>query len=287
MISGDTPPILQLRSATLGFGDRTLWSDLDLQVHPGELIAVLGGNGTGKSSLLKTILGQVPLRSGSAEFLGEPIRRGNRRIGYIPQQKLAEDGTPLRGRDLIALGLDGHRWGIALPTRARRVSVDALVRVVGAERFARTPIAQASGGEQQRLRVGQALAGDPRLLLCDEPLLSLDISYQRTISELIDRERLARNIGVLFVTHDINPVLPMVDRVLYLGDGSFRVGTPDEVMRSDVLSELYSTPIDVIRNRGRIIVVGAPDAPHGHPDGPHVLHDDSHDPQHEHPGAHA
>ena len=257
-------PVLRIRDARLAFGDRVLWDGLDLDVAPGEFVAVLGANGSGKSSLLKSILGLSPLSSGTIEFASEPVGRGDRRIGYVPQQKLAEDSTPLRARDLVALGLDGHRWGLGLPSRARRAKVDQLLEAVGATAYGRVPVASLSGGEQQRLRIGQALAGDPRLLLCDEPLLSLDLAHQRGVSELIDRERRARRTGVLFVTHDINPVLGMVDRVLYLAEGRFRIGTPDEVLQSSVLSELYGSPVDVISTRGRIIVVGTPDDPHGH-----------------------
>ena len=261
--------ILRLQGATLGFGDHLLWEGLDIEVRRGEFIAVLGANGTGKTSLLKVILGQMPLRAGRAEFLGGTIRRaGHRRIGYIPQQQLATEGVPLRGQDLIALGVDGHHWGLPLPSRRRRQKVDALVSAVGAERYRRSALATLSGGEQQRLRVGQALAGDPVLLLCDEPLLSLDLTHQRLISELIDANRRARNLAVLFVTHDINPVLDMVDRVLYLANNQFRIGTVDEVLRSEVLSDMYGSSVDVIRTPGRIIVAGAPDASSAEHHGP-------------------
>ncbi|QDZ16863.1 ABC transporter ATP-binding protein [Humibacter ginsenosidimutans] len=273
--------VLSLRDATLGFADRTLWSGLDLDVHAGEFIAVLGANGSGKTSLLKVILGQQRLQAGSVDFLGEPVTRGNRRIGYIPQQKLADEGTPLRARDLVGLGVDGHRWGVPWPSKKRRERIEDLLDAVGATPYAKVPISMLSGGEQQRLRVGQALAGDPRLLLCDEPLLSLDLTHQRGVSELIDRHRRERQLGVLFVTHDINPVLDLVDRVLYLAGGTFRIGTPDQVLRSEVLSELYGSPVDVIRTRGRIVVVGTSDAPGGHPDGPHAHHDEHHDPEHD------
>ena len=259
-----TDPVLSFRGAELALGGRVLWSGLDLDVQPGEFVAVLGANGSGKTSLLKTVLGQHALSAGSLEFLGEPVRHGDRRIGYVPQQRLADEGTPLRGRDLVGLGVDGHRWGFALPSRARRARVDALLASVGAEHYARAPIASLSGGEQQRLRIGQALAGAPRLLLCDEPLLSLDLRAQGAVSRLIDRHRREAGFGVLFVTHDVNPVLGMVDRVLYLAGRRFRIGTPDEVLRSDVLSELYGSPVDVIRAQGRVVIVGAPDESHAH-----------------------
>ncbi|CAM5434628.1 metal ABC transporter ATP-binding protein [Leifsonia shinshuensis] len=257
---GERDVVLSLRHAALGFGDRTLWSGLDLDVHAGEFVAVLGPNGSGKTSLLKTILGQQALDSGNIVLEGRPVRRGDRRIGYIPQQKLIPAGTPMRARDLVALGVNGHRWGLPIPNRADREQVEQLIDSVGARRYADTPVGSLSGGEQQRLRVAQALAGDPALLLCDEPLLSLDLQHQRGVSELIDRRRRDHGSAVVFVTHDVNPVLGMVDRVLYLAGGRFRTGTPDEVLRSEVLTDLYGTPVDVIRSRGRIVVVGIPDA---------------------------
>ena len=252
-------PVLSLRAATLSFGDRQLWRNVNLEVQPGEFLAVLGPNGTGKTTLLKTILGQQKLSSGTIEFLGEPVTHGSRRIGYIPQQKLLEQGTPLRARDLVAFGINGHRWGLPIDSRAVRQQVDGILESVGATEYANVPVSTLSGGEQQRVRVGQAIAGTPSLLLCDEPLISLDLHHQRQVSELIDEQRRAINTAVVFVTHDVNPILGMVDRVLYLAGGRFRVGTPDEVLRSEVLSYMYDTPVEVIRSRGRIIVLGAPE----------------------------
>jgi zinc/manganese transport system ATP-binding protein len=254
-----TSPVLEISGGSLGFGGRTLWSGLDLQVRPGEFLAVLGPNGSGKTSLLKTILGSQRLDSGTARLAGREIRRGDRRVGYIPQQKLIPAGTPLRGRDLVALGVNGHRFGLPVTRRGERERVDALLADVGAEDYAQQPVGTLSGGEQQRLRVGQALAGDPVLLLCDEPLLSLDLHHQRGVSELIDRRRRTHGTAVVFVTHDVNPVLDVVDRILYLAGGRFLQGTPEEVLRSEVLSELYGTPVDVIRSHGRVIVVGVPE----------------------------
>jgi zinc/manganese transport system ATP-binding protein len=252
-------PVLALTAAGLAFGERTLWHNLNLQVAPGEFLAVLGPNGSGKTSFLKTILGQQALTSGTVELLGRPVTRGSARIGYVPQQKLLERGTPLRARDLVALGVDGQRWGLPVPSRAVRRRVDEVLDAVGATAYANVPVAMLSGGEQQRIRVGQSIAAHPRLLLCDEPLLSLDLHHQRTVSELIHDQRTQHGTSVVFVTHDVNPVLPFVDRVLYLAGGRFRVGTPDEVLRSEVLSYMYDTPVEVIRSRGRVAVLGAPE----------------------------
>lgn len=253
-------PVVRLDAARMSFGDRTLWQGLDLEIAPGEFVAVLGPNGSGKTSLLKVLLGQLALSSGRADIAGSPARAGNPDIGYVPQQKTIDAGVQLRGVDLVGLGVDGHRWGLGLRGRAeRRRKVAAAIADVGAEKFAGAPLETLSGGEQQRLRVAQALVGDPQVLLCDEPLLSLDLANQRLVSELIDRRRRTHHTAVLFVTHEINPILPLVDRVLYLVDGKFRIGTPDEVMTSAVLSELYRTEVDVLRVRGRLVVVGTGD----------------------------
>ena len=255
--------VLALRDAELSYGVRRLWSHLDLDVAPGEFVAVLGPNGAGKTSLLRTVLGQQRLTSGTMSFLGQPVRRGHRKIGYIPQQRLMDAGTPLRARDMIAQGVTGSRWGVLPASRAERARVDRILDEVGATAFADAPVAELSGGEQQRTRVGQAIAADPALLLCDEPLISLDLRHQRGVTELIDRQRRQRDAAVLFVTHDVNPILDVVDRVLYIAGGRFRIGSPDEVLRTDVLSDLYGTPVDVVRTMGRIVIVGANDA-HDH-----------------------
>jgi zinc/manganese transport system ATP-binding protein len=249
---------VSLRGARLSYGDRVLWDGLDLEVRPGEFLAVLGPNGSGKTSLLRVLLGLQPLSGGTVEINGRPPGRGDRRIGYVPQQRSLEPTLTLRGRDLVGLGLDGHRWGTGLRGRSeRRARVDEVLAAVGATDYGNVPVGLLSGGEQQRLRVAQALVGDPDVLLCDEPLLSLDLAHQRVVSELIDARRRAADTAVLFVTHEINPVLHLVDRVLYLVDGRFRIGPPSEVMTSETLSELYRTPVEVVRVRNQIIVVGA------------------------------
>jgi len=197
---------------------------------------------------------------------------GNRRIGYIPQQRPLPRDTPLRGRDLIALGVDGHRFGLPLPRKGDKQRIEALIDAVGARDFADRPVGLLSGGEQQRLRTGQALADDPRLLLCDEPLTSLDLANQQAVVGLIDRHRRETGAAVLLVTHDINPVLGKVDRILYLTNGRFTLGTPDEVLNSRVLTDLYGAPVFVLRAGDRLVVVGAPDAEasHHHHEGEHA-----------------
>jgi zinc/manganese transport system ATP-binding protein len=191
---------------------------------------------------------------------GAAPRRGSNTIGYIPQQKGFDRDLPLRGTDLVRLGLDGHRWGVGLPSPARRHRIGLAIDAVGARRFADAPIGRLSGGEQQRLRIAQALIGNPKLLLCDEPLLSLDIKHQAEVVHSLDRQRRISGVAVMFVTHEINPILPVVDRVLYLVGTRWAIGTPDEVLTSGVLSELYQTTVEVLRAQGRIVIVAAPEA---------------------------
>ncbi len=260
-----SPLPLRIMAAALSRSGHELWRGLNLELQPGELVAVLGPSGAGKTTLLRAVLGLERLSAGSIEALGAPVRRaGNRRIGYIPQQRPLPRHTAMRGRDLVRLGVDGHRFGFPVRRRGDRERVQTLIDAVGATAFADRPVGLLSGGEQQRLRVGQALADEPGLLLCDEPLTSLDLANQRDVIDLIDRYRTASGAGVLLVTHDINPVLEKVDRILYLTGGRFTLGSPDEVLTSETLTALYGTPVHVARVGGRLVVVGAPDSDADH-----------------------
>jgi zinc/manganese transport system ATP-binding protein len=259
-------PVIELDDAALSYGNRVLWSGLTLQIQPGEFVAVLGPNGSGKTSLLKVLLGLVPVTSGSVRVAGRPVHRGNPQIGYIPQHRGLSAQIPLRARDLVRLGIDGHQWGPPWPSRAKNRQVDDLLAQVGASAYAHVPVSRLSGGEQQRLRVAHALATDPSVLLCDEPLLSLDLRHQHSVVELMDRRRRSRDTSIVFVTHEINPILGVTDRVLYITHGAFRLGSVDEVMTSETLSELYQADIEVIRRGRRLIVVGADEGEHQHHD---------------------
>ncbi|MFE7766478.1 metal ABC transporter ATP-binding protein [Streptomyces sp. NPDC057438] len=264
--------VVSLRGAALAYGDRVLWQGLDLDVRPGEFLAVLGPNGSGKTSFVRALLGQRQLSAGTLTVLGRPPRNGSRHIGYVPQQATLSAHAMLRARDLVRFGIDGHGFGLRLRTGAVRQRVDEVLESVGAAAYADVPVGLLSGGERQRVRIGQALATDPRILLCDEPLLSLDLHHQRAVTELVAARRRSHGTAVIFVTHEINPVLGLVDRVLYLARGGYRIGTPDEVLTSEALSQLYGTQVDVVRVRNRITVMGVPDEvaePPHHPELPH------------------
>jgi zinc/manganese transport system ATP-binding protein len=264
------PVVAQLQGARAVLGGRNIWSGVDATIYAGEFVAILGPNGVGKSTLLKAILGLVPLSAGTVRLLGRAPGQANQEIGYLPQRRSFDPALRIRGVDVVRLGLDGHRWGVPLPgrrSREARQRVDELVRLVGAAEYAYRPIGELSGGEQQRLLIAQALARRPRLLLLDEPLDSLDLPNQAAVAALIGEISRSEQIAVMMVAHDVNPILPYLDRVIYLGKGGAACGTPAEVITTDTLTRLYGTPIDVLTAKdGRLIVVGQPEAPAHHTD---------------------
>ncbi len=244
---------ISLRGASLRFGHQVIWENLDLDVAPGECLAILGPNGAGKTTLLKVLLGLLPLSAGTVTIDGKPPRQGSPQIGYLAQQRVFDRDLPIRGLDLVQFGVDGHRLG--LPWTRRR-QVDAIIAAVGAAPYAAAPVGTLSGGQQQRLRIAQALAGLPRLLLCDEPLLSLDPASQHAIVALFSRYHREHGTTVVFVTHEITPVAGLVDRVLYVAAGRWAAGAPEDVMTTGTLSALYGSHIDVLNVHGRIVVAG-------------------------------
>ena len=262
----DGAPAVRLTGAALFVGGRLLWSELDLAVLPGEFVAVLGANGSGKTSLLRVLLGRQPLRAGTVEVLGRAPNGGSSGIGYVPQRAVGDAAGQIRARDLVRMGLDGERFGPRPPwstaERLARERVSAALASVGATSFADEPIGMLSGGEFQRVRVAQAVVSEPRLLLCDEPLTALDVRHQQEIAALIDRQRWSADTAVLFVTHEINAVLPYADKVLYLANGRFRLGTPDEVITTESLSALYGSPVEVLRAGGRVAILAAASGDH-------------------------
>jgi len=249
--------VLSLRGVRLILGGRTIQEDMSFTIGDGEFIAVLGPNGAGKSTLLKALLGLIRPAAGRVDVLGGAPGKGNSRIGYVPQFRAIESDMTLRGREVVRFGLDGHLWGPGWPSRSRNARIDRVLQEVDAVDLAEQPIGRLSGGERQRLLIAQALLTDPRLLLLDEPLANLDISREQEIISLVRRICRSRGVAVMFVTHDINPLLPDVDRVLYLAGGHCAIGTPQEVITTECLSALYGSPVEVVQALGRVFVVGA------------------------------
>lgn len=267
---------IQLRNAAASMGGRTVWSGVDLSVRPGEFVAVLGSNGSGKSTLLKAILGLVQTAPGTVSVLGGSAGAANREIGYLPQRHGFDSTLPIRGVDLVRLGLDGARWGVPLPlgrgrsgrsgARARsKERVREAIELVDASAYAERPLGELSGGEQQRILIAQALVRRPRILMLDEPLDSLDLPNQAAVSALVQRICRIENVAVLLVAHDVNPLLSYLDQVIYLAGGHALQGAVEDVITGPKLSELYGVEIEVLSTRdGRLVVVGQPEAPHVH-----------------------
>lgn len=265
---------IELNNVTLAFSGRVVLSNIALAIRDDEFVGVLGPNGSGKTTLMRAILGLVAPRTGSIRVLGRPVAAGNPSVGYMPQTRGMLGTMRLSGWDFVASGANGHRWGLPLSGLAGRREVAWALEMVQATDLARRPLAETSGGERRRLLLAQALLGRPRLLLLDEPLISLDPHHQRAVVELTQVLQRELGIAVLFSAHEINPLLGALDRVLYLGGGQAALGTVDEIITGAALSKLYGSPIDVVQLNGRIFVMS----------GGHEVERDAH--QHEHGGRH-
>jgi zinc/manganese transport system ATP-binding protein len=265
--------MIELSGATVRLGRKRIFSDVELHVGAGQLVAVLGPNGAGKSTLMRVILGLVGLEAGSVTVLGRSPAQTRGAIGYLPQRSGFDSSTRIRGVDLVRLGLDGARWGLPIPVtkaarerhRAESARVEEVIALVGATGYAHRPIGELSGGEQQRLLIAGALVREPRLLILDEPLDSLDLPNQAAVAALLRRICTTQHVSVLLVAHDVNPLLGYLDQVIYMAGGRAMSGPVRDVITSDTLSDLYGTTIEVLRTHdGRLVVVGQPEAPHHH-----------------------
>jgi len=246
---------IELRDVRLTLGDRVILDGVSLDIGAREFVGVLGPNGAGKTTLMRAMLGLLPPSRGSLRVLGRPPARGNSAIGYMPQVRGAIANMRLSGWDFVAGVVNGHRLGLPVLGKAGRAEVDRVLDLVSARDLARRPLAETSGGERQRLLLAQTLIGSPKLLLLDEPLISLDPHHQRAVVELTRSLQIELGITVLFSAHELNPLLGALDRVLYLGNGHAALGTVDEVITGPVLTRLYGSAIEVVHLQGRIFVM--------------------------------
>ncbi|MEJ2623942.1 MAG: ABC transporter ATP-binding protein [Pseudolabrys sp.] len=244
---------LSVERVSVSFPGRSVLKDVSFAVKPGEFCGLVGANGSGKTTLLKSILGFVKPQHGTVR-LGAS---GSRAIGYVPQKILLDSYMPLRTRDLVALGFDGGRFGLPLPSADRRHRVDEMLAAVDATQFANRRVGNLSGGQQQRVLIAHALIREPSLLLLDEPLANLDLRSTAEIVRLLRRIATEHQISILLSAHDMNPLLSAMDRIVYLANGNAATGPVKDVVRTEVLSRLYGYHIDVIRVHNRILVVAA------------------------------
>jgi zinc/manganese transport system ATP-binding protein len=261
-LPGNGGDVLAVDGISVRLGGREVLRDIGFTVRAGEFVGLIGSNGAGKTTLLRVILGLQQPSAGTVRIDGAGHARHAPAIGYVPQKVLLDPDMPLRARDLVGLGLDGHRLGVPLPSRGRRQLIDEMLRAVGAGLFGDERVGNLSGGEQQRVLIAHALISRPRLLLLDEPLANLDIRSEQEIVELLARVAREQQISVLLTAHEMNPLLPVMDRIVYLAAGRAASGTTGEVVTTEVLSKLYGQHVDVIHVHGRILVVA------GRGDGP-------------------
>jgi zinc/manganese transport system ATP-binding protein len=247
--------VIEFDRVTLAHGKRKILSDVSFSVPDGAFVGLLGANGAGKTTLLRAILGLIKPQPGRISVLGREPSRGNPLIGYMPQTRRLPPHSSLTGYDLVLGAAGGHRWGWPVASPAEKEAAWAALDLAGAADLAPRPVAQLSGGERQRILIAQALIGEPKLLLLDEPLISLDAAHQRAMVNLVRNVSRRLGIAVLFCSHEINPLLDAVDSVLYLGNGQAAMGSVDEVITAPVLSRLYNAPINVLRAEGRIFVM--------------------------------
>jgi len=254
----DPCEILDVEGVCVTLSGRQILDNVTFGVRAGEFTGLIGSNGAGKTTLLRVILGLQRPSAGTISVAGAPRTRRNQSIGYVPQKVVLDPDMPLRARDLVGLGIDGHRFGLPVPSKKRREAVDEMLHAVDAERFADSRVGNLSGGEQQRVLIAHALIGRPRLLLLDEPLANLDLKSGQEVVSLLDRIADEQQIAILLSAHEMNPLLPSMDRIVYLAGGRAASGTTDEVVRDEVLSALYGHEVHVHTLHGRILVVAGP-----------------------------
>jgi zinc/manganese transport system ATP-binding protein len=262
-LAGQGAEMLAVDGVSARLAGREVLHDVRFTIRRGQFVGLIGSNGAGKTTLLRVILGLQAPSAGTVRIEGSPREGGGALVGYVPQKILLDPDMPVRARDLIGLGLDGHRLGIGLPSRRRRHLVEEMLRAVGAERFAGERVGSLSGGEQQRVLIAHALISRPALLLLDEPLANLDIRSEQEIVTLLSVISRQQQIAVLISAHEMNPLLPVMDRVVYMAAGRAASGTTAEVVRPDVLSKLYGQHVDVIHVHDRILVVAGRGGEHG------------------------
>lgn len=253
--AADSEPILEVDGVSVRLSGHKILDRVSFAIAPGQFTGLIGSNGAGKTTLFRVILGLQRANAGTVLVGGRSRARGRRLVGYVPQKFLLDPDLPLRARDLVGLGLDAHRLGAPRPSRTRRALIEQALAAVDAGGFADTRVGLLSGGEQQRILIAHALIARPRLLLLDEPLANLDLASAQEVVGLLARITHEQGIAVLISAHEINPLLPVMDRIVYLAGGRAATGRTAEVVRADVLSELYGHHVDVLHVHGRVLIV--------------------------------
>ncbi|MGA7860698.1 MAG: ABC transporter ATP-binding protein [Thermoplasmata archaeon] len=248
----------------VGYKDHTVWSDANFRINRGEFVAVIGPNGAGKTTLFRLLLGLVRPTGGAVQIFGAPPRRGNAKIGYVPQSHTVATDTNVEADQLVRLGYSGNRLPPLTPKRLRaeRAAADSALQSVGATELGKKPLGALSGGELQRIFLAEALVGQPEMLLLDEPLASLDLRRAEEMVQVVVGLVRKRGVATLLVAHDINPLIHHLDKVIYVANGRVATGLPNEVLTTERLTELYGAPVEVLRDsKGHMAIIGGENLP--------------------------
>jgi zinc/manganese transport system ATP-binding protein len=262
---GNSSEIIVAKNVSISYRGKTVWSGANFAIKRGEFIGLLGANGAGKTTLFRVILGLARPTNGEIRLFGAEPQRGNMRVGYVPQRRFIDADSRVEALEYVRLGIRGGQLGFSLPRAARQERTQALeaLKQVDVTALARRPLAQLSGGELQRVFLAQALVGKPDVLLLDEPLANLDIRRETQLIRVVSDVARSQNIAVMLIAHDINPLLPVVDRIIYIANGKIASGKPESIVTSETLSALYGAPIEVLRSpKGRLAVLGVEEAEH-------------------------
>ena len=266
-MKSDKSTIILAKNLKATYQNRTIWENASFEVNRSEYVGILGPNGAGKTTLIKLLLGLLSPKSGSLDIFGEKPKKGNPRIGYVPQRRPIDSDMNIAAIELVKLGLNGTKWGIRSFSATEDDEQKALqaLKDVDAKDLAYRSLGTLSGGELQRVFLAQALIGKPDLLLLDEPLANLDIRHEVNLVQLIDKVVRTQNVSVLLIAHDLNPLLPVLDKIIYVANGHVSSGKPSEIISSKTLSELYGTPVEVLRDsKGRVAILGTEETAHPH-----------------------
>lgn len=257
--------IITAKNLSIKYGDRVVWQNANFAVEKGKFIGILGPNGSGKTTLFRLLLGLAKPTSGELDVLGGNPHRGNPRIGYVPQRHHIDSDMNIEALEIVRIGLTGNKWGMSLSgAKERKMAFEAL-QIVGAEKLAHRPLGKLSGGELQRVFLAEALVAKPDLLLLDEPLANLDIRRETNLVQLVSEIVKSEGVTALLIAHNINPLLPVLDSVIYVAEGKIATGTPSEIFTSESLTKIYGTQVEVLHDsRGRVAILGVDEAPHHH-----------------------
>ena len=257
MVEEMQPNIIMAENLAAGYPGNTVWRDANFAFGRGEFVAVIGPNGAGKTTLFRLLLGLQQPIDGSINILDAPPKRGNPRIGYVPQHHMIDSETHIECLELVRLGLSGKRWGFNPFSQKERDTAFTALEAVGATELAHRPLGVLSGGELQRIFLAEALVSNPDILLLDEPLSNLDLRRETGLLHLVNDVVRSRGVTALLIAHNVNPLLPHLDKVMYIANGKIAMGKPNEVLTSENLTALYGVQVEVLRDpHGNVAIIG-------------------------------